>query len=124
VNESRPDAMDVIAIDRLEVFCRVGVPADERRRPQRLLISVEMEMDVSRAAAADDLRFTIDYAAVSQRITQLAGEREWRLIETLAVAIAEDVLRAQPAEKVRVEVAKFILPRAGQVRVRVERGRP
>lgn len=114
---------DTIEIADLEVFYRVGVPDAERAAPQRLLLTLEMERDVSGAAAADDLRRTIDYHAVSRRLLALGEGREWRLIETLAVDIAELVLREYGAERVRVGVKKFILPETRHVGVRVERSR-
>ena len=80
--------MDVIAIRELEVHFHVGVPDAERDRAQRLLLDIEMERDVSLAAAADDLSKTVDYYAVSRRLLRLGEGGSWRLIETLAVEIA------------------------------------
>lgn len=111
--------MDTICIEELEVFCRVGVPDEERARPQRLLVSVRMERDFTRAAAGDDLAATIDYHAVCQRLLGLGEGRSWRLIETLAVEIAELVLGEFGATRVSVEVKKFIIPEARHVGVRV-----
>ena len=42
-----------ISIVDLEVFCRVGVPDEERAKPQRLLLTVEMDCDFSKAAKSD-----------------------------------------------------------------------
>ena len=114
---------DRIDIVDLEVFYRVGVPDAERREPQRLLLTVEMDLDFGPAAAGDDLSRTIDYFAVSRRLLALGEGREWRLIETLAVEVAELVLREYPALRVGVEVKKFILPETRHVAVRVERRR-
>lgn len=114
---------DRVTIRELEVMFRVGVPDAERARPQRLLISIDMERGVDRAAATDDLAATIDYHAVYQRVRALGEGREWRLLETLAVEVAETVLRDFGPSRVGVEVRKFILPFARDVRVRVERDR-
>ncbi len=114
---------DTIVLSELEVFYRVGVPDAERARPQRLLLSLEMEPrdGFGSAAAADDLAQTIDYFAVSRRLLALGEGREWRLIETLAVEIADLVLREFAAARVQVEVRKFILTEARYVAVKVER---
>jgi FolB domain-containing protein len=48
--------MDQIIIKDLEVFYRVGVPDQERAKPQRLLLTVELEHDFTRAAGTDNLR--------------------------------------------------------------------
>jgi dihydroneopterin aldolase len=50
-----------ISIVDLEVFYRVGVPDAERARPQRLLLTVEMEGDFSAAAKTDSLAATIRF---------------------------------------------------------------
>jgi 7,8-dihydroneopterin aldolase/epimerase/oxygenase len=115
--------MDIITINDLEVFYRVGVPDDERREAQRLLLTVEMEHDFTAAAAADDLNRTIDYFAVSQRLLKLGEGREWKLIEKLAVEIADLVLTEFKPARATVEVKKFVLPETQYVSVRVTRSR-
>lgn len=114
--------MDTIIIRQLEVFYRVGVTEQERARPQRLLLSLEMAHDVSSAAATDDLIRTIDYHAVCQRLLQFGQGRTWKLIETLAVEIATLVRTEFKAAAVTVEVRKFVIPEARWVGVRLSRG--
>ena len=113
--------MDTITVCDLEVFYQVGVPDAERARPQRLLLTVEMDLDFSEAAARDDLRATVDYFEVSRRLLALGEGRSWKLIETLAVDIAELVLAEFSPQTVRVEVKKFILPETRFVAVKVTR---
>ncbi len=115
--------MDRITISDLEVFYRVGVPDEERARPQRLLISVEMTHDFAKAAATDDLTATIDYHAVTQRLLKFGEGRSWKLIEKLAADSADLVLDEFQPRSVRVEVKKFILRETKYVSVSVERSR-
>lgn len=115
--------MDRIIIQDLEVRYRVGVPDAERARPQRLSITVALDHDFRAAAAADDLARTLDYYAVSRRLLTLGKGRSWKLIETLAVEIAELLLEEFGAAAVRVQVKKFILTEARHVAVEVARGR-
>jgi 7,8-dihydroneopterin aldolase/epimerase/oxygenase len=115
--------MDRITISDLEVYCRVGVSEDERSAPQRLLFTVDLFLDLGAAAATDDLRRTIDYYAVSRRLLDLGQAGEWRLIERLASDIAGLVLGEFAAERVRVEVKKFVLPEARWVAVELVRGK-
>jgi len=112
---------DAIIIRDLEVWFRVGVPEAERAEPQRLLLTVEIIHDFSTAAAADDLTHTIDYYAVSRRLLCFGENRSWKLIEKLAVDIAEMVREVFHARQVAVEVRKFIIPEARFVAVKVTR---
>ncbi len=116
--------MDTITLSDLEVQFRVGVPDQERARPQRLLLTVEMDQDLSEAAQTDDLSRTIDYYRVSRRLLELGRDRQWKLIETLADDIAQLILKEFKPRVVRVEVKKFILPEARHVSVKIERNRP
>ncbi len=113
--------MDRIVIKDLEVFYKVGVPDEERRAPQRLLLTIELEHDFTAAAKSDNLATTINYFAVSQRLVKFGEGREWKLLETLAVEIAETVLREFAPAAVEVEVKKFIIPQARYVSVRTAR---
>ena len=112
---------DVICIRDLEVFYRVGVPDEERVQPQRLLVTIEIQMDISGAVQSDNLSKTIDYFAVTQRLLEFGEGREWKLIETLASEIAACVRGEFGATGATVEVKKFVIPEALWVSVRVTR---
>ena len=113
--------MDIITINDLEVFYCVGVPDEERARPQRLLLTVEMEHDFHSAATEDELVDTIDYYAVTQRILKFGDGVHWKLIETLAVDLAQMILEEFGPRSVTVEVKKFVIPQARHVSVRTKR---
>ncbi len=113
--------MDAIIIRDLEIFCCVGVYDAEREKPQRLLVSVEMATDLSAAAVKDELRWSIDYDAVCKCIENISKERNWNLIETLAVEIAETIMREFVPVSVTVEVRKFVIPKTAYVAARVVR---
>jgi FolB domain-containing protein len=113
--------MDQIVIQDLEVFYRIGVPDNERAEPQRLLLTVELELDFTLAAIEDNLKATIDYDHLARRLAQFGDGRDWKLIETLAVNLADMILREYKPAQVTVEVKKFILPQTRWVSVRVRR---
>jgi FolB domain-containing protein len=111
--------MDRIAIHDLTVYFQVGVPDAERANPQRLALTVEMDHDFS--LLGDALDRTVDYQAVSRRLLEFGQGRSWKLIETLAVELAEMILREFRPSRVTVEVRKFVIPQARHVSVRVTR---
>ena len=53
---ARDGSCDTICINDLEVFYQVGVTDEERGKPQRLLLNLEMEHDFSAAVSDDGAR--------------------------------------------------------------------
>ena len=116
-----PHMTDKITIEDLEVHFHVGVPDEGRTEPQKLLITIEIAMDLGPSAATDNLTETIDYFTVSQAVKALGQARRWKLIEALADDICELVLRDFKPSSVRVIVKKFILPDTRWVSVEMRR---
>jgi dihydroneopterin aldolase len=113
---------DLIRVVDLEVFAHIGVPDAERHEPQRLLISLEMSTgSFARAAGADNLAWTINYAEVAEHVKHVTANRARMLLETLAEEIAFDLLKTFPMEKITLEIKKFVLPDARYVSVKIER---
>jgi dihydroneopterin aldolase len=112
--------MSKISIVELGVLYCVGVPDEERIKPQRLLLTVEMERDFSAAAQTDLITDTIDYFAVSQRLLGFGEGRSWKLIEKLAADICAMILAEFKPQSVTVEVKKFPIRQARHVSVVVE----
>lgn len=115
--------MSNISIIDLEVFYRVGVTDEERAKPQRLLVTVDMKFDFTSAAVSDRIGRTIDYFTVSQRLLKLGESRNWKLIETVAAEIAEKIIFEFRPENVTVEVKKFSIPEARYVSVSLTKER-
>jgi 7,8-dihydroneopterin aldolase/epimerase/oxygenase len=109
--------MSRISIVDLEVFYRVGVPDAERAQPQRLLLTLAMELDFSAAAKTDSIADTIDYFAVTQRLLKFGDGKSWKLIEKLAADIADAILAEFKPQSVSVEVKKFVIPQVRYVAV-------
>lgn len=115
--------MDTIIIKDLGVFYSVGVTEKERAQPQQLAITVEMSHDISAAAATDDVARTIDYHLVARRVIGFGQDKSWKLIESVAVEIADAILCEFRPAAVTVEVKKFVVPEARHVSVRISRSR-
>lgn len=109
--------MSKISIVDLEVFYCVGVTDEERAKPQRLLLNIEIQFDFTVAAVSDRITKTIDYGAVSERLLNFGEARSWKLIEKLAANIADDILHEYKPQGVTVEVKKFVIPQARYVSV-------
>jgi dihydroneopterin aldolase len=114
---------DAIRIEQLEVFARIGVPDDERSRPQRLTVSMTFWPVAQSSELGDDLDRTVDYAAVCAETKKFVDTRSDRLIETLADALASHLLGAFEIRRITLELRKFILPDVEFVSVTVTRDR-
>ena len=109
--------MSKIKIVDLEVHYCVGVSDEERARPQRLLVTVDIGFDFSVAAVSDRITKTIDYGEVAQKLLAFGEQRSWKLLEKLAANIADYVLGEFKPQQVTVEVKKFVIPQAQYVSV-------
>lgn len=98
--------MDSLLLRNIRVNTRIGVPQEERRTPQEILVSIEFLHPITAIAKTDDVACGIDYAAAVQLIEMLATT-ERRTIERFAEEIADALLRQfKPDEGVRVTVEK------------------
>ena len=109
---------DRIIIHDLRVMSRVGVTSRERRRPQRILVCIEIPLSLKKAGRSDRLEDTIDYQAVSKVVDRVARSRPRRLVERLAADIGREVAKIFGAKRVKVLVKKFIVKQAGYVGVK------
>ena len=112
-----PVGEEWIEIRELELLARIGVPDEERAQPQRLTISIRLWPVARFQDLRDDIAQAVDYAAVCANVKELVGRREDRLIETLAGAVADLLLRAYPIKRVQIELRKFILSETKHVAV-------
>ena len=112
---------DAIRIEELELLARIGVTAEERAEPQRVVLCATLRPRRSFAEMSDDLRRTVNYAEVCQQMEQLVEERADLLLETLADAMARQLLARFEITRVELELRKFVLPQTKYVAVRVVR---
>ena len=116
--------MAKITIVDLEVSYCVGITDEERAKPQRLLVTVDMSLDFTSAVASDRIERTINYQTVVADLLGFGEGRSWKLIEKLASNIADLVLAKYTPDAVRVEVKKFSIPQARFISVSLDKVRP
>jgi 7,8-dihydroneopterin aldolase/epimerase/oxygenase len=117
-------SMSKITIVDLEVQYHVGVTDQERAKPQRLLVTVEMSLDFSAAAVSDRIERTINYQAVADELLKFGEGRSWKLLEKLVTNLVDRIMMQYAPEEVTVEVKKFSIPQARFVAVSTSRTRP
>jgi len=95
-----------IEIRGLRAFGHHGVLASEQARGQEFVVDVWLDVDLTAAAASDDLNDTVDYGTLATDLAEAVAATRFDLIEALAGHLAERCLAEARVERVRVRVAK------------------
>ena len=106
-------ASDRIILDGMEFYGYHGVNPEERTQGQRFVVDLELEVDLSRAGASDDLTATVNYASVFKTARAIVEGEPRNLIEAVAERLASEILAQFPVESVRVRVRKPWAPIKG-----------
>jgi dihydroneopterin aldolase len=118
---------DRITLRGMRFAGRHGALPGERDAAQPFEVDVTLRLDLSRAAASDELADTVDYGAVFALARDIVEERSFHLVEAIAGAIADAVLDAERrVREVEVSVRKPSAPLPGAfetVEVRLRRRR-
>jgi dihydroneopterin aldolase len=94
-----------VELRALEVRGYHGVLDEERRDGQRFLFDIELEVG-EEAAVTDRIEDAVDYRDVAAAVRDVSDGRNYRLLEALAAAVADELLGRFAVERVRVRVAK------------------
>ncbi len=112
--------VDLLTITDLELWTRIGIPDLERETEQRLLITVEMNLDTRAAAKTDDVKKSINYFDVCEDLKTLA-KTERKTIERFAEDAAQMILARHKPLSVRIHIKKFAIPGSSSISVTIER---
>lgn len=109
-------AADVIELRGLHVAGVVGVLPHEQAQAQPLELDLDIVVDLGPAGASDDLADTVDYGALCAAAEGVVTGSRFALLETLAGAVADVLLGADPRiTSVTVAVRKLRPPVAQQL---------
>jgi dihydroneopterin aldolase len=118
---------DRITLSSMRFEGHHGVTEEERALPQPLEVDLEVEADLAPAGRTDEVTDTIDYGPLVTLVGGIVERNSFRLLESIAAAIADRVLASTPASAVTVRVRKLAVPVEAdldwaQVEIRRERG--
>ncbi len=85
-----------IHLTNLVFYGHHGVAPEETRLGQRFSIDLTLTLDISAAAASDDVADTVNYAEVYALVRRIVEDEPRRLIESVAVRILDALLDAHP----------------------------
>ena len=103
--------MITVEVRGLRLFGYHGVNAKERAEGQEFLFDVDLE--VGDRGASDRLEDAVDYREVARAVQEVSEARAYDLVEALATAVADELLRRFAAEHVVVRVTKPAVRPAG-----------
>jgi len=112
---------DRILIKGLRCSAHVGVPESERRRRQRVLLDLELALDLRKAGRSDRVKHTVDYAAVAREVKKLMEGRPFILVEAMAELVAGLILKRFRVKGVTVRIRKFSVSGTKSVGVEIVR---
>jgi dihydroneopterin aldolase len=95
-----------IFIEGLEVYGHHGVGREEKVLGQRLIYDVRLTIEACEAAYTDRVEDAVDYTEVLDLIVEVATVKSYSLLERLAQATAEAILRKFPVDEVWIQVTK------------------
>ncbi len=107
---------NVIRIKKATFYGYHGVSSEEQSVGGKYEADVDIYTDFLKAAKDDNLHETIDYEKVYKFMYKLALEQKYYLIESLALKIADELLkRFEAISKVAVRITKHNPPLGGVV---------
>jgi 7,8-dihydroneopterin aldolase/epimerase/oxygenase len=99
-------AADTITIAGLRVRGYHGVYDFERRDGQDFVVDVVLELDLSPAAASDDVADTVHYGELAEALAKVIAGEPVNLLETLAQRLADVCLADARVGAVTITVHK------------------
>lgn len=116
--------MDVLFISELRIDSEIGVHEWEKNIKQPISLDIELSTQADRAAQTDTLQHSVDYEAVTNRVTEFITSKHFNLVETVAEEVAQLLQREFDVEWLRLRVAKLNAVKTTRaVGVIIERGR-
>lgn len=105
---------NIIRIKNASFYAYHGALQEEQNIGGKFEADVDIYTDFSAAAKDDSLKETINYHTVYKFINQIVHSKKYKLIETLATIIADELLINYPAIKeIHVRVRKHHVPVGG-----------
>ncbi len=113
-------------VSGLALFSHCGVTPEERAVGQRVLVDLEVVVNLGDAARRGELDATVDYADLCRQVLDIGTRTRHTLLEAVAIDVAEAVLLRPRVREVRVRITKPhppITPDVGAFSVEIARRR-
>jgi len=105
--------MDIIKLTNIVLYAHHGYYEAERELGQRFEIDIEVDCNLRQAADSDDLHQTINYQDIYALVKDTFENNKFKLLETVAVRIANQILASFAVSSVLIRVRKPHVPLKG-----------
>ena len=97
---------DQIFVEGIKFHGFHGLTKLERQVGVRLSVDVTLEMDLTTSGRSDKMSDTIDYALVHKKVIEVGRGQSYKLLETFALKLLDEFLKAFEIDRVTVRVRK------------------
>lgn len=105
---------DKIVIKGLHCSIRVGVKKEEQEVRRNCELDITIFFDLSAAGVTDELERTVNYSKVIDMIQELAKQVQYKLLESFAYRLFEEIFSHTAAKAVHLRVKKMNPPIEGR----------
>ncbi|MBL1208522.1 dihydroneopterin aldolase [Geminocystis sp. GBBB08] len=102
--------MDCIEVTGIRSYGYTGFLAEERTLGQWFEVDLTLWVDLQPSGKSDDLNDTFDYRNAIAIVKQIIQTAKFALVEKLAQVIAEEIVKMESIQKVRVRLSKPAAP--------------
>ncbi|MGL5804940.1 MAG: dihydroneopterin aldolase [Xenococcaceae cyanobacterium] len=102
--------MDAITVTKIRCYGYTGFLPEEQVLGQWFEVDLTLWVDLEKPGSSDRIEDTIDYRRAIELVKHQIANKKYSLIEKLVTAIAEDILKLEKIERVRVKLSKLAAP--------------
>ncbi|MCA1992372.1 MAG: dihydroneopterin aldolase [Coleofasciculus sp. S288] len=102
--------MDCIQVTGIRCYGYTGYLPEEQVLGQWFEVDLTLWLDLASAGESDDIADTLDYRSAIETVKQLVKTSKFALVEKLANAIAQSILKFDKVQQVQVRLSKLAAP--------------
>jgi dihydroneopterin aldolase len=102
--------MDSIQLTGIRCYGYVGYLPEEQVLGQWFEVDLTLWLDLAAAGESDEISDTLDYRRAIETVKQLVKTAKFALVEKLANAIAQAILKLDRVQQVQVRLIKCAAP--------------
>lgn len=95
-----------IFFKEINISCRIGVYEHEKKHPQRIIISIELELSSEVEPINDRIDETLNYDLIYREIKKISSSQHFNLVETLTYRIFIYLKKLEKVSNLRINVSK------------------